>query len=1371
MDGQQLGDIIKRERVARGWTQSYVVARLGGRIGQQTFSRWERNLSKPSLETISILADLFHVDPEQFHLAVGDAIPTIGAPAMPSGPVRPLALTLPLPNLQPQVFEKFCTDLMQYLYRKAGVNLAGSQGHAQDGIDGQINHPDGQRWTFQCKRRRQFGPADIQKAVQLVVEEADKNLLLLSRVASPGARKEIRKHTGWELWDVEDMSRKIRQDIDPDEAVRLVETYFPGWSKDFLGVPEPGPWLTAAKFYRHSESNDFYTHRMSLVGRDTNLAQIGDFLDQAEAMFGMLVGRGGIGKTRLLRDVALSAEQLGWDVRFLDRSAQVLSQDCDLLPNRPRLLVVVDDAHEQSDLARLLSGLRSKRPYAKALLAIRPHGLTPIIDELRHVGIHSSTLPIWKLDDLQLSEAKALASEVLNKNAEDPVVAALARISKDCPLITVVGGALIREGKLDSDRLESNSLIRNEILSAYRNAIVLDPSKGDPELRKAVLEVVAATQPFRVDGPEFQKTLEFLTGVPLDRGLRHIHTLEDSGVLLRRGNSYRIVPDLLGDVVLSQAVVDERTGIDTGYLRRVLDNGTGKPLENLFVNASRVDWQTRQVDDPRPSVTDSLWDSVETDLQFADLHERMHLLQLIGSVAFYEPNRALALVRWVMEHLADEVEESESPSEIAHKPSALDLAHCLPGILRNVSYDYDYLRPALDFLWQLARMDGRPTNRFPDHALRVLQDLASFEIGKPLEYLVPVVDAVEEWLRSATSTDVHSPLDVVERLVVTEGYGSQTNGKTVSFEPYIIHPDVVAPLRHRVLSLALVEAENHDLKRAVRGVNTLGAGLQYPIGLFGSEVSEDEQDVWTPQFVETIESLGRLACLPNVDPVVCIAIRRALQWHAGHSPTQTRNAASEALALIPDSVLHTMALYLHDGWGRLADDNSDDEDHMPATRRRHQQRTSFIWTLLADYDVAAVSEMIAERLSAERAGFGKTNTSSNPAPFVADVVRQNLDVGREMCNHVLCDPESALGEVVATALSTLADGRCPDSVQCARDLIASGHAIHVARAFGESRGRRIELIPGELELLKNLANHPDPDVRRSAALGLSGICICDRDAGFDVLASFRFDDNTQVAAEVLSVIGPHGHLAWHDLSSDLQGSILQQLVECPSIDHYDISSFLETLVETGDDARVLRLLRERIEHAESSEHLSVDDPLPKNHGNLIPHGFPSRASILRSIRDWIFDRPDSFRRSKLFFYVAGSTDEEAVNVLEELVWKGNQHEIKTIAKILTDAPSSLIWEQVDFVRRVLNVAESLGKDEFDMVRSALFRSTFAGVQVGRIGEPFTTDERQDRAAKIADGFTQGSTEEQFYRAVEQYASSNSRWRAELDADLLDDRNW
>ena len=56
------------------------------------------------------------------------------------------------------------------------------------------------------------------------------------------------------------------------------------------------------------------------------------------------------------------------------------------------------------------------------------------------------------------------------------------------------------------------------------------------------------------------------------------------------------------------------------------------------------------------------------------------------------------------------------------------------GAARNARrpFTLDYLPQAVALLWQLGRDDDRPLNQFPDHPIRVLQDLTGYEVAKPL---------------------------------------------------------------------------------------------------------------------------------------------------------------------------------------------------------------------------------------------------------------------------------------------------------------------------------------------------------------------------------------------------------------------------------------------------------------------------------------------------------------------------------------------------------------------------------------------------------------------------------------------------------------
>jgi hypothetical protein len=102
--------------------------------------------------------------------------------------------------------------------------------------------------TYQCKRHKEFGAAKVEAAVKAHVRHADKKVLLLTRIASPQARDAIAVHPDWELWDKEDVAKRIRQ-LSKSEQIRLVDIFFPGSDSRCFGEVEAGPWMSVEDFF------------------------------------------------------------------------------------------------------------------------------------------------------------------------------------------------------------------------------------------------------------------------------------------------------------------------------------------------------------------------------------------------------------------------------------------------------------------------------------------------------------------------------------------------------------------------------------------------------------------------------------------------------------------------------------------------------------------------------------------------------------------------------------------------------------------------------------------------------------------------------------------------------------------------------------------------------------------------------------------------------------------------------------------------------------------------------------------------------------------------------------------------------------------
>ena len=1366
----RIDEIIKKERGRRGWDQANLAQRLG--VRQQTVSRWESGTSRPQRPKIAVIAKLLDLDATELLRAAGYPSELAESPSQVNPPVRPFVSTLPLSQLAPDRFEEFCRDFVSLLRPGAEVARFGGQGHTQDGIDLIARDGDVVE-TFQCKRHQRFGPAKVKAAVEAVQIDAKRHHLMLSRApASPEARKEILKYADWTLWDAEDISRAIRLDLLQDDAVRLVDTYFPGWPKQFLGISEPGPWLKTNDFFqRDLNKGHLYSHAWDLVGREMELGEIVDFAtsDQGPGI-ALLTGRGGVGKSRLLREVAASVEHNGrMKVRFVARHPAITADHLKQLPTG-RLLIVIDDAHDEPELANLLTSILQERPAARIVLSARPYARMLIDHALRSISVHAQERPHWELSDLEIEEAERLAQAILGDRFLPSVAQRLALVTADCPLITVVGAGLISRGELAPTQLEANDAIRHEILLHFRDALVAEPV-GDPELRSSVINAIAILQPVRLNDDVFQSALRHLTDAPLDRVAQELNRLEEGGVLLRRGNSLRIVPDLLGDTILTDVCLTAGSTTPTGYVERALLAAGGTAAQHILINISRLDWQVRQGSQPAGDLLDRAWALLEAEFLASGLYGRSQLLDLIGRIAYYQPGRALGLVQLAIAHPTDSVEEMDEPLLRLYPPSVESVTRKLPEILHDIAYDLEYLPKVLDILWELAQQDPRPTNQYPEHPVRVLQDLARYEPGKPLDYNEIVLNVARRWLDSIDGSELYSPFDILEALLATEGEEHWSRGFTISWRRFPLNLEAIASLRQRVIELALRDITSSNLKRALRAVKAIGSSVRYPY----SEVTASDRQRWTEELVKTIEELGSLIKKRSFDPVVTIAIRDELVWHEHYSTTATREAAQDVAAAIEEDLHYNLVLALHDGWGRLRERPGQDyrQAALDLDAWRHETAVQLFESMTLDELVEQLEERL--RILQEVDDLSRANSG----PFIWALVSEQPDTGLRICQRLVMMPESPLRSILPVVLGSLMNSRPIEAFVNAHDLIATHECFvpDVARAIGWNRGLRPEIIEGELELLYRFATDSSSSVRISATNAARSIADSDKATAIALALAIPLADDSKVASEVLQLFGSHGFADWSELSDSDIDRILRDIEVLPDLEEYPTQDALSSLSYTKPES-VLHLLMNRIERMETNHGSTRYEALPFSWYK--PLGFRSQddfPSILREVRDWIGEQQDSWPRrrvgAELFRLVADQLfDEQILDVLNEVLIDGSEEQIRTVGIILSKAPRTLLLENVEFVTRVLRAAERHGEECVRSVGGTLHSRVTTGTRQGTPGEPFPEDVMQrELAAEARSRLPKGSIEERFYRSLEQAAIESIRSQQERDADLLERRSW
>ena len=165
------GDLVVQLRLKNGLTQQSDLASLV-KSTQQTISRWESGVSRPRDKQMPLLASVLKGDLAELLAAAGYTKLT---------PVATFDQPFPIDALNPDSFERFCLYFLSEMYPTANVHRAGGQGHTQDGLDVNVEFPDGICFTFQCKRVDDFGPAKVDKAVAKHTRVAAKKYLLLTR--------------------------------------------------------------------------------------------------------------------------------------------------------------------------------------------------------------------------------------------------------------------------------------------------------------------------------------------------------------------------------------------------------------------------------------------------------------------------------------------------------------------------------------------------------------------------------------------------------------------------------------------------------------------------------------------------------------------------------------------------------------------------------------------------------------------------------------------------------------------------------------------------------------------------------------------------------------------------------------------------------------------------------------------------------------------------------------------------------------------------------------------------------------------------------------------------------------------------------------
>lgn len=1323
------GERIRSLREAIGIAMQAELAHQLG-TSQQTVSRWEAGTSRPRANELPKLAAVLKVDVAELSQSAGytPEVTTVSFDRL-----------LPLPSLLPDSFEYFCLDLLAIRFQeKADVHPAGKTGHKQYGIDIEAQLTSGDLYTYQCKREAQFGPDKVKKAIKAQTINAKKKHILLSRVASPDARNAMKRVRGWDLWDQVDITRIFRT-LPTREQVRIVDIYFPTQRFALTGELAAGPWQTVEAFFAPQLAEGrIFNQRWELVGRTAELDGLARAFADRSVLAVSLIGRAGEGKSRVLRSAldSFASQHPGVCVVVASPTEEITAKSLEDLGTGEKLLVV-DDVHDRGDLVQLVRYIADERSRARLLLVYRSYWSDVVQRELARYGLTGNLTRSITLAKPTKQDGIALATQVLVKNgAPTDAAKAVAAVAYDSPLAVVVGAQIVASEGLHPDLFGSNEIFRTTVLQHYEKVIAQGIAQGkDQERVHKILRVLALIQPVLPDDKHALELLASIEGIDVPDASRLVRLLIDAGVLFKRGAMYRLSPDLLGDSIIETACITSG-GASNGYAEALFAASIPEHKEHVLLNLGRLDWRRNEGNTSESTLLDGLWSQLAWEDDYVNAQ-----VKAAAAAAYFQPRQALALGRRL-------IDEGHGQDE--------DVCQ----IVRGATYHLNYLADACVLLWKAGQHDGRPTNQHPDHAIRLLTELATPEPRKPVEFVEGVVDFALSLLDYPESWNgPYTPLDVLKGALATEGhFTSAATSRQITLSMYTVQRERVMQVRQRIIAELLSSLSNANQRRAFLAAQHLADALRSPIG-----AQAGVADSWGDEFVETLEKIDALLGTVDISAPILLGIAESVHWHVFYGSERTQAPARRIFARLDRDLATRTIRAIMDAWGT----NTWPVEEQTGRPQHDADIDALCRELGAKYtEPARLAQFLHDRL--EDVARASGSADYGPAQlFLGRLLQSNLPLARHLVHSYLQNSNSRLTPHVGQAMGVMLTNARDESSALIGRMLTGGNA-HL-QVVAEGYLFATNLAPySELDLvaLKRIFASREARVLRYMPQIAHEVARSDKRLAIDLLTSVDMELALRYTRDFFMWIVHENTIPFGLIRDDQLQRLIGGLRHATRLDDYWVNVFLKKAIRRAPGP-VIELAMARIDDAIASEDWGKH-PLGgvlRDREALDLMSLAEGPMLLRSLLDRalgrIGDHAFSYRFAELVQSLCSPYNATCVATMEDWLAGGTAEHFKVITAILRDGGQRFIFNNEGFIARALQAARGISRQAHRDLSSAIFAASISGVRSGTPGQPFDADLQlramaEQRLALLA----KSDPTFELYRGLRDYAANEIKRQLE-----------
>lgn len=1121
-----------------------------------------------------------------------------------------------------------------------------------------------------------------------------------------------------------------------EERLAAVETTV----HQHIAEESPKTFLVGAPAGPTQGTSVLFDYDQVFRGRRLHLDALDAFLSSTGESIAVLPGRGGIGKTKLVREWA--GRQTFWNVLWASEMRPWQASAESEVPHGDTLLVV-DDAHRYADLAQVIGLVANWRgpQTLKLVISTRPSGRDYVNERLAQFVDESRVLRCPTLKELTLDETIDLAEEMLGPGFAT-LALQLAQVSQDTPLVTVVGGRLIAKGEILPDLLGNHEAFQHAVFDKFASECAGQLPAGGKS-KEEVLHLLAAVQPVDERTAAFDAAAPAFLGLRSDQIRRNVLALEETGIVIRTRGAVRIVPDVLADYLLERASVGPNHYV-TGYADAVFEAFHEGFLSSLLKNLAELDWRITQRD-PQTRLLENIWLRLRETFRTRQAQGRRQMLLEMQKVVAFQPAAVHRLLQLAMD------DPAEASYDYGFEVTDANVTRVVPELLAVTIHDPESSADAFRRLWLLSK--SGPEEETRNRARRVLKEAIGYQKYKSLSFNERILAHVEALALDPGAYDGDfTPLDLLNTLLDREISHTERQGGAFSVSALPVHYGNVNPLRTRALEIITKCLESSQPRTSVDAVDSLSHVLsEYHPGL-RAEVTTDEQQWQDGERLRALQILTTRVERGSLALPVVWRIRKLLFWVIERSQLtdQVKREAEQLggkLELPEDfDVFDSLCA---DQW----EYNTLENGFYSVSERRNHKEQRAVEFLKAHGNV---SEQIAriESLSKDALDAGIKPEGIDPLLTVSCSDRSFL---QGLSDYLLVHPQSILAQIAGIPVRIWRDTDPSLFSHYGSALARTGEWRTAGSvADGVCGGPPLEHpIQEDVEVLAALCERTEPAVLGTVLRGLArlGKVPAFRPAALGLVLKIEVGDSEYLARSLCEFVGP-GHLSPAALDERTIRGILSKLITLDELPDQAIGTFLACVVGQAPLA-VAEFLEARLSHAiaiKADEGFSRYKPLPSASFWSSFQGIqesPEYRVTLEKIFSWVRRFPRWVYETIELFWHFGRPDETSFSVLDDALHSTDSDDLIAALNILTKAQKNLAFNHVAFAMHVLNLCAANSKEmEAEAVRilQSNCLSLPGGMAVGGSSTPIWTGV-SDRARAILEVCEPNSPAFNFYSAL------------------------